>query len=75
MMLVDTQNLCGSADMNTFLYIAKNVIKLIMIIAPILAIISITILLFLLMNRPDDNKLIKKIGNSVKALVIIFFIP
>ena len=75
MMLIDTQNLCGSADMNTFLYIAKNVIKLIMIIAPILAIISITILLFLLMNRPDDNKLIKKIGNSVKALVIIFFIP
>ena len=75
MLLVDTQNLCNSADLNSILYITKNIIKLILIISPILAIISLTILFFQLMNKPDDNKLIKKLGNAVKALVIVFFIP
>ena len=75
MMLIDAKYLCESAEMNTILYSIKSVMNLILIIAPILAIISLTIIFFQMMNNPDNNKLIKKLTNAIKALIIVFFIP
>ncbi|MBR2677918.1 MAG: hypothetical protein IKE63_00680 [Bacilli bacterium] len=75
MILATTKNLCTDASLNTIMYYTKNVLNLIVIIAPILAIVGFTILFFQLINNPDNNKLIKKLVNSLKALVIIFFIP
>lgn len=73
--LVDSQNLCNSADLNSIMYFTKNILKIIMIITPILAVIAISLIFFQLMTNPDNNKLIKKLINSVKALVIVFLIP
>lgn len=72
-MIIDIQ--CNSNMLNDVLYAAKNILNLIMIIAPILAIISFTILLIKMTLNPDDKKIIKNLGNAVKALIIIFFIP
>ena len=74
-MILVTEEMCNSADLNTMLYIAKNVLNIIMIIAPILAIVSMIIIFFQMMNNPDNQKLIKKLVNAVKALIIVFFIP
>lgn len=75
MILAGTQGLCRTPQLNTFFYIAKNIINLLIIIAPILAIISLTILFFQLMNNPDNNKLIKKLKNVFIALIVVFIIP
>lgn len=75
MILAGTQGLCRTPQLNIFFYFAKNIINLIIIIAPILAIISFTLLFFQLMNNPDNDKLIKKLKNAATALVVVFFIP
>ena len=64
-----------SAELSGILYATKNILNIIMIGAPILAIISFTILLVKLSMNPDEKKLIKNLTNVIKALVIIFFIP
>lgn len=64
-----------SAELNGLLYSVKNILNIIMIIAPILAIISFTVLLVKLSMNPEEKKLIKNLTNATKALVIIFFIP
>ena len=66
---------CNNIMINNFLYIAKNIMNLIMIFAPIMAIISFTIGFSRLLINPDEKKGINKIFNIGKALVIIFFIP
>ena len=66
---------CNSVGINNILYIVKQFMNLIMIIAPILAIISFIILLTQLVMKPDEKKLLKKLKNATMALVIIFFIP
>ena len=66
---------CNSIEMNNLFYVMKNIIQLIMIIAPILAIISLSILITKKIMKPDDEKIIKKIKTVFNALVIIFFIP
>ena len=75
MILAGTQGLCRTPQLNIFFYFAKNIINLIIIIAPILAIISFTLLFFQLMNNPDNDKLIKKLKNAATSLVVVFFIP
>ncbi len=61
--------------LNNIMYIAKNIINIVMIVAPILGIISFSILLLKMTFSPEDKKIIKNLTNAVKALVIIFFIP
>lgn len=70
-----TQNLCTSADLNSLMYFTKNILNLLIIIAPILAIISFTVLFTQLMHNPDNTKLIKKLKNTTIALVVLFLIP
>ena len=66
---------CNNIMINNFLYVAKNIMNLIMIFAPIMAIISFTIGFSRLLINPDEKKGINKIFNIGKDLIIIFFIP
>jgi len=66
---------CKSIVMNNVLFAVKNILNLIMIISPILAILSGVLMLIKLLQNPEDKKAPKKLLNTVKALVIIFFIP
>ncbi len=66
---------CQNIMLNNFMYIVKNIMNIILIAAPILLILSLTITLFKMTIDPDEKKNPKKIWNAIKALVIIFFIP
>ena len=66
---------CNSAVLGNILYIVKNILKLIWIAGPILAIISLIINFMMLVKDPEDKKVPKKIKNSLIALVVLFMIP
>ena len=68
-------NISCTSEINNILYIAKNIINIIMIITPILGIVIFSYLLIKMTFAPEEKKLIKNLTNSIKALVIIFFIP
>ena len=73
MLLLDIQ--CSSVELNSIMYIVKNILLMITIIAPILAIIMFAILLTRMTVNPDNKKLMNNLHNIIKALMIIFFIP
>ena len=66
---------CPGQVMSGFVYIAKTILYLIWIMGPIIAIVSLSYNLALLMKDPDNKKLPKKVKNSVIALILLFFIP
>ena len=66
---------CESGLLNNFFYIVKNIMNIIMIVSPILAILSFTLTLFKMATDPENKKLIKNLKNSFTALLVIFFIP
>ena len=66
---------CPGQVMSGFVYIAKTIVYLIWIMGPIIAIVSLSYNLALLMKNPDNKKLPKKVKNSVIALILLFFIP
>ncbi len=66
---------CNNAALASILYILQNILNLIRIVGPILAIISLAINITMLVRDPDDKKVPKKIRNSLLALVILFFVP
>ena len=68
-------NISCTSEINNILYIAKNIINIIMIITPILGIVIFSYLLIKMTFAPEEKKLIKNLTNSIKALIIIFFIP
>lgn len=66
---------CKAPALNGILYAVKNLLNLIMILAPILAIIFLAITFINIARNPDDKKLTPKIRNTLLALAIVFFIP
>ena len=66
---------CNDLVLGSVLSILRNVLNIIWIIGPILAIISLTFNIINLMKDPDDKKLPKKIKNSILALMVLFFVP
>lgn len=66
---------CDSLVLGNFMAIAKNIINLLWIFGPILAIVGLSINLIKLARDPDDKKLPKNIRNCIQALFILFFIP
>lgn len=66
---------CNSSLLGNFLAAVKNVVNIIWIFGPILAILSLIICFINMMRNPDDEKASKKVFNSIKALIILFFIP
>ena len=71
MMLMD----CNNATLGILLYYFKNILNIIWIVGPILAIISLAINFSMLVKNPDDKKAPKRIRNSFIALVVLFMIP
>ena len=72
-MILEVQ--CNSLALNNVFYIIKNIVNLVIVIAPILAILSLTILFVQMAKNPEDKKLINKLITSIKALMFIFFVP
>ena len=66
---------CSSSDVAFIFSILKNIMKLIQIIGPILAIIALALHFIQLMKDPDNKKLLPKIKNTIIALLLLFFIP
>lgn len=66
---------CNSAELNNIMYIIKNILNVIMIIAPILAIIMLAILFTQKVIDPDKKGSTNKIKNTFIALAVLFFIP
>ena len=66
---------CNSVELNSIMYIIKNIMTFIMIAAPITAIISFAITLTRMMANPDNKKVTGRWKNTMHALIIIFFIP
>ena len=64
-----------SVILNNLLYVFKNIANLIFILSPILGIIGVAILLVKMAANPENKNGLKKIKNSLLALVIVFFIP
>ena len=71
MYLVD----CNSAVLAGFLTIFKNILSLIQIVGPLLAMCSITFILIRMIQNPEEKKFKKKLMNSCIALGALFFIP
>ena len=71
MMLMD----CNNATLGIILYYFKNILNIIWIVGPLLAIISLTINFIMLVKDPEDKKAPHKIRNSLIALVVLFMIP
>ena len=72
-MILATQ--CNSVGINNILFIVKQIMNLIMVVAPILLIISFTILFTQLVINPEEKKLLGKLKNATLALLFIFFTP
>ena len=62
-------------NLNNIFYILKTILDIIMIIAPILAIVSLVMHIFNGTIDPDNKKNLTKFKNTIKALMIIFMIP
>lgn len=73
MLLLDIK--CSSVELNSIMYIVKNILLAITIIAPILMIIMFAILLTRMTINPDNKKLMGNLKNMIHALLFIFFIP
>ena len=66
---------CSDVALGNLLSIIKNIVNIIWIVGPILAIVSLAINLSLMVKDPDDKKVPKKIKNSLLALVFLFLVP
>ena len=65
-------------DIYVLIKILKNILKILQIIGPVLAILSLTITLFNIVKAADINAITKnkkKIVNSLIALVVLFLLP
>ena len=66
---------CSDVALGNLLSIIKNIVNIIWIVGPILAIVSLAVNLSLMVKDPDDKKVPKKIKNSLLALVFLFLVP
>ena len=66
---------CQDYAMVGVLAIVKNILNVFQIVAPILCIISLSIIFLKLVRDPDNKKLLSQIRNSIIALFMVFFEP
>ncbi len=69
------EHICTDGASILFLLVTQRILTLIQIIAPILAMISLTYLIFRLVQNPEDKKIPNKIRNCIIALFVVFMIP
>ena len=75
MHIIDIITSCNDCSLKEILLIVKKILGLIQLLGPLLAIVSLVYTFIMLVNKPDDKKLPKRITNSLLALIIMFFIP
>lgn len=75
MLFLDLNTSCNSPTLLVVLTVVKNILKIIQITGPIISILSLIYTIVLLIKNPDEKKYIKRIKNSLIALVLLFFIP
>ncbi len=68
-------SICNDPAMALILNYVKNIIIIIQIVVPIILLLMISVELTKMINNPDDKKGIKRMKNSIIALVVVFFIP
>lgn len=66
---------CNDVIFKFLLFPVKNLLNLLMIIAPILLIVSLVYTFIKMTTNPEDKKIIKRLVNSCMALLFLFFIP
>lgn len=75
MNFLEISSSCSDPAMLVILKIVSNGLELIQIIGPIVAIFSLIYTVVLLIKNPDEKKYVKRIKNSLIALVVLFFVP
>lgn len=75
MLFLDLTTSCKNVALSGILSVVKNMLSLIQIIGPILAILSLIYTFVMIVRNPDEKKYVKRIKNSLLALAIVFFIP
>jgi len=76
--LLDTESVvsvCSDYALANLLYIVQRIMTLVQIIAPILAIVALTITAGKMMMNPDDKKSFSGFKNTILALLIVFLLP
>lgn len=66
---------CNDVVLGSILTILRNILNIVWILGPLLAIVSLVINITKLVKDPDDKKVPKKIKNSILALILLFFVP
>ena len=74
-MILDLVNTCNDAALANLLAILKNMLSLIQLVGPIIALVSLTFIFVRLMSNPENKKLKNAIKNCLLALVLMFFVP
>ena len=77
MFLASLGSACSDPALANILATVKRILSFVQIIGPILAIVSLSIHLVMLVKDPDDKdkKKLHKIHNSIIALMVLFFVP
>ena len=66
---------CNDLVLGSVLVILRDILNVIWVAGPLLAIVSLAINITTLVRDPDDKKAPKKIKNSILALAFLFFVP
>ena len=74
-MFLDIVGTCSDYGIISLVHILKNVLKVVQIIGPILAIVALTVTLVKIVSDPEEKKLKKKLFNSIMALFLLFIVP
>ena len=67
--------MCNNPGLQNILVVVRNLLNLVMILVPIIAIISLAYTFISLMRDPDNKKTFPRVKNTLIACVIVFFIP
>lgn len=71
----DIVSTCSDYALANLLYIVQRIMTLVQIIAPILAIVALSITAGKMMMHPDDKKSFSGFKNTIIALLIVFLLP
>ncbi len=75
MFFMDIYSSCSDPAVLVVLKIVKSILNLVQMIGPILAIVSLIYTIIMLIKNPDEKKYVKRIKNSLIALLLVFFVP
>ena len=75
MFFLEISSSCSDPAIIIILKIIKSSLSLIQMIGPILAIVSLIYTVVMLIKNPDEKKYVKRIKNSLIALLLVFFVP